>query len=323
MQTSADPLILSCGGASAAAETAAALADDLAAAALGTAGIEPQPRRPLIAIDGCAAACCSRRIEAAGLEAAVTLDASVVRSPGAAVAATRRQLERRRPRRHRSRPQPPAPATEGARTHTAHDYLIAIDELTAPIVDCGTIAPGLPAVAAHVSQLLGVSRPTANQMLERLEAARLIHRTHARQIILTAEGRAAADAAVRRHRLLECFTVDYLGYGLADAFDRAQALADSFDDEALRRLEIALDHPERCPHGRPLDAADARAEAARLRTLTTLASNETTTVAWIEERSPALLRELLTRGIHPGARIDGAMLATVPGALLAAALFHS
>lgn len=306
MKASADPLILSCGGSGAAAEAAAALADALAAAGVGDSGSAPQPGRALVAVDGCAAACCSRRVEAAGVHAAVTLDASSLRSPAAAVADTRRQLEQHRPRRHRSRPQPPPPPTGPARLHTVHDYLLALDALTAPVVDCGTIAPGLPAVAAHVSRLLGVSRPTANEMLERLEAEQLIHRTTARQIVLTAPGRAAADEAVRRHRLLECFAVDYLGYDLGDAFDRAQALGDSFDHEAIRRLDTALGRPQRCPHGRPLDAAHARAEAARLRALATLEGDERATVAWIEERSQSLLREQLAAGVRPGVSVAAA-----------------
>lgn len=320
MKASADPLILSCGGASGAAEAAAALASELAVAAVGTASREPQPGRALIAVDGCAAACCSRRVEAAGLQAAVTLDASSVRSPAAAATAARNQLERHRPRRHRARPQPPTQPAQSARAHTAHDYLLALDALTAPIVDCGTIAPGLPAVAAHVSQLLGVSRPTANQMLDRLEDERLVRRTSTRQVVLTGPGRAAADEAVRRHRLLECFAVEYLGYELADAFERAQALGEAFDDEAIERLAVALGHPQRCPHGRPLDAARARVEAARLRTLSTLEAGQRATVAWVEERSGTLLHELLAAGIRPGAEVDAGGVRPLSQAAGAAAL---
>jgi Mn-dependent DtxR family transcriptional regulator len=320
METSADPLILSCGGASAAGETAASLAGELAAAALGTTGREPEPGRPLIAVDGCDAACCSRRIEAAGLHAAVTLDASSFRRPAAAVAATRRQLDRRRPRRHRSRPQPPPQAATPGRAHSVRDYLLALDALTAPVVDCGAIAAGLSAVAAHVSQLLSVSRPTANEMLERLEVDRLIRRTSTRQIVLTPQGRAAADEALRRQRLLECFAVDFLGYDLADAFDNAQTLGDAFDDEAIRRLDVVLGHPERCPHGRPLDPARARAEAAALRALGALENGEEATVAWVEERSQPLLREQLAAGIRPGATVAAATRAGLSPAAGAAAL---
>lgn len=320
MTTSANPLIVSCGGESETARAAEALATELVAAGVGTRDQEPTGDRPLIVVDGCAAACGSRRVESLGLVAAVTVDAAAVRSTDDALSAVRSQLRSRRPRRHRGRPQPPAESVSWSRAHTVRDYLIALDALTAPIVDCGVIALDLPAVAAHVSRLLGVSRPSAGEMLDRLEDAQLIARTPTRQIVLTSSGRAAADEAVRRHRLLERFAVDYLGYGIPECFERARAVDGAFDDDAVERLAAALGRPERCPHGWPIDAARARAEAPQLRTLSALTGADAATVVAIEERSPALLRELVAHGIVPGAIADAAASARLSPAARAAAL---
>lgn len=81
------------------------------------------------------------------------------------------------------------------------DYLLALDQLTAPLVDCGILAPELPALASHVAQLLGVSRASAGEMLQRLENLGLVTRTDGRQLLLGAAGRAAADIALYRQRI--------------------------------------------------------------------------------------------------------------------------
>jgi DtxR family Mn-dependent transcriptional regulator len=307
MATSANPLILTCRGASRPARAAELVAAELEAAGIGARALEARPGVPLISVDGCAGACCSRRLESLGRRPVATVDAAALPSARAAVTTVRLQLQRHRPRRHRTRPHPPPPASGGPRTHGVRDYLLALDALSAPLVECGIVAPGLPAVAAHVSRLLGVSRPTAGEMLGRLEALGLIARTDTRQVVLTNAGRAAADDAVRRHRLLETFAVQFLDYELADAFDRARSLDSAFDDDSLQRLASALDAPTRCPHGWPIDPAQARIEAAHLRALSTLAAGETATIVCVAERSPELLRELVADRIVPGSVVDSAL----------------
>ncbi|HET7450852.1 MAG TPA: iron dependent repressor, metal binding and dimerization domain protein [Gaiellaceae bacterium] len=303
MAASADPLILTCGGASSEARDAELVADTLAAAGLGIRAGSPVAEAALIAVDGCAGACCSRRLDAAGLRPVAVVDAAAARTPPGAVAIARLQLEQRRPRRHRARPAPPSatPATRSA--HSVRDYLLALDELTAPVVDCGTLAPGLPTLASHISRLLGISRASGGEMLDRLDAMNLVTRTDGRQVALTEAGRAAADIAVRRHRILETFAVRTLGYTVADSFETARTLDVAFDDDAIERLALSLGAPTRCPHGWPIEPREAREAARTLRTLATVEAGEPATVVALAERQVEALRELAAAGVEPETEI--------------------
>ena len=74
---------------------------------------------------------------------------------------------------------------------------------------------------------------------------------------LTAGGRRAAVAAIRRHRIVERFLADMLGY----AWNEADRLAGSFEHDLPQEVEdrifLALHRPATCPHGFPIPALEA------------------------------------------------------------------
>jgi DtxR family Mn-dependent transcriptional regulator len=130
-----------------------------------------------------------------------------------------------------------------------------------------------------------------------------VRRGDTKELVLTAAGRERADVLLRRRRVLECF-VATLGYGLDECYQRAGELARGFDDEAIERLWGRLDRPRRCPHGWPLDVAEARATAQQLRALPAVAPGSTAVVDRLDELQPPAvpLGAVLTE-IDPG--VDG------------------
>lgn len=321
MVTSTDrPLVVPCRGATSATELAAAVAAQLdrlgAAEASGDVdaalAAACQGRR-VVALDGCASACRARLFEARGVRTWRVLNIGELAAGGETDAAL---LARAAADRLRRRPPPQSPARTRAgrptgprvprsapRTHDANDYLLALDALASTSVSCGAVADDAPTLAAHVSQLLGVSRPSAGEMLARLEERGLVARGAQKQVVLTQHGRLAADRVVRRHRLLERFAVDYLGYRVEECFGQALVLERGFDDDAVERLRERLGAPERCPHGWPVDPLAARAESEGLATLLALPAGSRATVARIAERDGMLVGSLLSVGLHPGAGV--------------------
>lgn len=309
------PLVLPCRGGSAASRLAVATAEALAPLRAGDvlADAEQARRRrgPVVALDGCGTGCATAQLRAAGVEpaASVTLDELAAATPAAAgdpaaLAAGFAKVAAAAPRRRSPRRPPvPAPRTPGRRGHTVDDYLLAIDALTSPVVECGALVEGAPTLAAHVSQLLGVSRPTAGEALERLERLGLVRRTAQRELLLSAAGRAAADAALATHRVLELFVTDLLDYPAEEAFVRARGLAEAFDAAAIARLREALGRPVRCPHGWPIDAAAEREERAALTTLAALDAGTTAVVVRLAERDETALRELERAGLTLGSSV--------------------
>jgi len=160
-----------------------------------------------------------------------------------------------------------------------------------------------PTVAAHVAQLLGVSRPAASEMVARLEEAGFVRRGSHKDVLLTPAGRRSADRALRKQRILECFASETLGYGIDESPDRAREIAAGFGDEALERVWASLGRPQRCPHGWPVDAQRARGEARGLVALSAAPHACDVSVERLDETSRERLRALLDAGLVPGARL--------------------
>src|ERR1700751_1489916 len=110
------------------------------------------------------------------------------------------------------------------------EYLETIYFLAFPIGEYRPQASGSPTRAARVAEMLGVSRASAGEMLKRLEAEGLVERGEHKEAILTPVRRERAERVVRKHRIIERWLTDFLGYTAAEAHERADDLGDTFDD---------------------------------------------------------------------------------------------
>ena len=75
--------------------------------------------------------------------------------------------------------------------------------------------------AAQVARHLGVTTQAASEMFRRLVADGLVDHAEGRDLVLTAAGRAAADAIFRRHALLEWLLTSVVGLGWAESDEEA------------------------------------------------------------------------------------------------------
>lgn len=309
------PILIACRGGSPLSHAAERVVEELAGRGLVRHGDDGalEPGDEIVTLDGCSSACASRRLAAEGRPPSVRLsiaDCGVSDETLATVDLTQltddiaRRLAESAAPATLVRPRKPTrrAAASSRRTHSIDDYLLAIDALTNPVAACGALIAGVPTLAAHVSGLLGVSRPSAGEMLARLEESGLVRRGASKELLLTASGRAAADRAIRRQRVLEVFAASFLGYPLAESYERARTLDGAFDDDSLEHLHAALGDPAQCPHGWPVDPVAARAEGESLASLTALDPGEAAIVARVTENDASLQR-LVELGVVPGARV--------------------
>ena len=156
-----------------------------------------------------------------------------------------------------------------AQGHSVDEYLETIYFLAFPI---GEYRPstGSTAIASRVAEMLRVSRASAGEMLKRLEADGLVERGEQKEAILTEIGTERAKRVVRKHRIIERFLTDFMGYTAAESHVHADELGDTFTDEMIERINERLGHPDRCPHGWPVEPEVEQAENAELVTLAEL-----------------------------------------------------
>jgi DtxR family Mn-dependent transcriptional regulator len=184
--------------------------------------------------------------------------------------------------------------------HSVDEYLETIYFLAFPIGEYTPRGAGSPPLASRVAEMLGVSRASAGEMLKRLEAEGLVERGERKEALLTERGGARAARVVRKHRIIERLLTDFMGYTGAEAHERADELGDTFDDEMIERIDERLGHPDRCPHGWPVDPDVEQAENAELAPLAALARGTSATIVRLAEHDGDLLHWFYDQGLVPG-----------------------
>ncbi|MDQ3962918.1 MAG: metal-dependent transcriptional regulator [Actinomycetota bacterium] len=171
-----------------------------------------------------------------------------------------------------------------------------------------------------LAESLGVTPGTVTTTVKRLAEKGLVDHRPYRGVVLTARGRRIAVAAIRRHRIVERFLSDMLGY----AWNEADRLAGTFEhdlpQEVEDRLFVALNRPATCPHGFPIPEPDV-AEIPDMPPLYALESGDVAEVAVPGSTAADVVAFLDALGLRPGVRVevkekhpfDGPIVLTVEG----------
>jgi DtxR family Mn-dependent transcriptional regulator len=191
-----------------------------------------------------------------------------------------------------------------AQGHSVDEYLETIYFLAFPIGEYTPHGSGSPPLASRVAEMLGVSRASAGEMLKRLEAEGLIERGERKEALLTGPGRERAERVVRKHRIIERLLTDFMGYTAAEAHVHADELGDTFTDDMVERIDVKLGHPERCPHGWPVDPDLEMSENDELSPLAGLRPGSRATIIRLAEHDGDLLHWFYEQGLVPGTQVE-------------------
>jgi DtxR family Mn-dependent transcriptional regulator len=187
--------------------------------------------------------------------------------------------------------------------HSVDEYLETIYFLAFPIGEYRP-ATGSTAIAARVAEMLGVSRASAGEMLKRLEADGLVERGDQKEAVLTRAGIERANGVVRKHRIIERFLTDFMGYTAAESHVHADELGDTFTDEMIERINERLGEPERCPHGWPVEPEVEQAENSELVSLAELEPGKRGEIVRLAEHDGDLLHWFYDEGLVPGTGVE-------------------
>lgn len=103
-----------------------------------------------------------------------------------------------------------------------------------------------------LAERLDVSAPAVPRMLRRLRNAGYISHEPYKGFTLTELGAEEALKELRRHRILEVFLVNVMGFTWEEAHEHADDLGKGLNDDVVDRMDIMTEHPRRCPHGEPI-----------------------------------------------------------------------
>lgn len=158
---------------------------------------------------------------------------------------------------------------------------------------------------SRLAYWLSVSAPTVSNALVRLKRDGWIEIGSDRSVTLTESGTATATSLVRRHRILERWLTDVLGFDWASADIEADRISSAISDAVVDQIDTTMGSPATCPHGNVIPGRDAHYGV--LVALADLEPDVPATVRRISEvaehEAPALLAMLAQHGIREGSEV--------------------
>jgi DtxR family transcriptional regulator, Mn-dependent transcriptional regulator len=181
-------------------------------------------------------------------------------------------------------------------TNSIQDYLKIIYELT---------ENGEPASTNALAARLGITAASVTGMVQKLSTLKpaLVFYQKYQGVSLTDAGRKAALEVIRRHRLLEAWLAQSLGYSWDEVHNEADKLEHVISGEFETRIAAALGQPERDPHGEAIPNAQLVMPADESIPLASLEGGQEMVVRRVHAQDPALLRHFEELGLIPGAHL--------------------
>ena len=179
-------------------------------------------------------------------------------------------------------------------TESIDDYLKAILELAGD--------DGGRATSNALAARLGISAASVTGMLRKLAIRRpaLIDYKKHHGARLTQEGRRRAMRVIRRHRLMELFLCEVLGFSWDEVHEEAERLEHVMSQKLEDRIAEKLGYPEFDPHGQSIPRADGTLTGVHTIRLNELEPGEKAIISAVSDRDPQILRDLADQGLMPG-----------------------
>ncbi|MFN4133299.1 MAG: metal-dependent transcriptional regulator [Candidatus Hadarchaeales archaeon] len=108
----------------------------------------------------------------------------------------------------------------------------------------------LPAKIKWIANRLGLSPPSAVEMLKKMQKMNLVRYETRAGVSLTKKGREIAKQIIRNHRLAEILLVKILNVKIDE--DAVCGIEHHISAKIADAVCTSLNHPRKCPHGNPI-----------------------------------------------------------------------
>ncbi|MBA3430995.1 MAG: metal-dependent transcriptional regulator [Actinobacteria bacterium] len=184
------------------------------------------------------------------------------------------------------------------------EYLEAVYELQ---------EEGRRILQARVGERLGLAPATVSEGVKRLVAEGYVRVEGARDLVLTQEGHAIAEALVRRHRLAERMLTDILGIAWHLCHEQAEDWEKVMTLEVEEAILAKLEGEPTCPHGNPIPGTTSGIPWSSLKSAADMAPGESGVLTRLledVELDHDVLKYLEEHRLMPGARLTVAEAAS-------------
>jgi len=151
---------------------------------------------------------------------------------------------------------------------------------------------------------LGVAPGTATTMIKTLAESGLVDYEPYTGVTLTAAGHKLAALVLRRHRLIELFLVQVMGFSWDEVHDDAEQLEHVVSEKLIERIDEMLGHPEVDPHGDPIPDPEGTVKPQNVQSLMTCPLHTPVTVMRVVDQDRMFLRFIESHHLKPGESIE-------------------
>lgn len=194
----------------------------------------------------------------------------------------------------------------GELSRSVEDYLKAI---------YGLCESGDAASTSAIAEALDIQPASVTGMVKRLAESGLLEHVPYRGVRLTKDGEREALRVLRRHRILETYLCERLGYTWDDVHGEAERLEHAASDALVERMAAALQFPRHDPHGAPIPTRGGDIEITEPVTLADAQPGDRLRVRAVRDEDSADLRSIAAEGLVPGARVRVTESQRVEGAV--------
>jgi DtxR family Mn-dependent transcriptional regulator len=154
-----------------------------------------------------------------------------------------------------------------------------------------------------IARKMETKASSATDMIKKLSEKDFVAYQKYRGVKLTNNGRLAAAAVIRKHRLWEVFLVDKLHFSWDEVHDVAEQLEHIKSEKLTQELDSFLDYPTKDPHGDPIPDSKGKIPSTKKLLLAKVNQSQSCICVGVKDSSSEFLQYLDKYNIALGTNI--------------------
>ena len=155
-----------------------------------------------------------------------------------------------------------------------------------------------------IARKMETKASSATDMIKKLSEKDFVAYQKYKGVKLTNNGRLAAAAVIRKHRLWEVFLVDKLHFSWDEVHDVAEQLEHIKSEKLTQELDSFLDYPTKDPHGDPIPDSKGKIPSTKKLLLAKVNQSQSCICVGVKDSSSEFLQYLDKYNIALGTNID-------------------
>lgn len=155
-----------------------------------------------------------------------------------------------------------------------------------------------------LAEILDVSAPAVNRMVNRLKDLGLLDHTPYQGIRLTQTGQQEALKHLRNRRIAETFLVKVMGFEWDEVYEEASQMGAALNETLAQRMLEMAEHPTHSPRGEPIPTPDGKLPEMNDQRLCDFEAGQHVEITRLRTHEADRLQYIQALGLVPGRQVD-------------------